>query len=197
MSISWKAYVLFVGAVVANAWLVTSLSHIPALAAFAATLGGTLAGALGFQVLARVSAWAKQTSSAGGTVDKGPFAPHLMRVWSRSQVRHCDLTRDGRNIRKDAWLQLHHRFCVSLHLPSPASYNAVAEAIVDHLLTFPEVPIDDLMAREFRRILALRFDASDYWIIVACLNSSVTRHGLNTLEAKSILNQILPSEALG
>lgn len=188
--LSWKAYALFIGAVTANAWLVTSLSHIPALAAFAATLGGTLSGALGFQVLARIGAWAKQTSSAGRKVQKGPFAPELLRVWNQSQVKHCDLTRDGRNIRKDAWLQLQHRLCLAIHLPSPACYTAVAEAIVDHILTFPEVHIDPLLAREFRRIMDLRFDESEYWLLIASVNSAAIQYEVNPYQAKDILNQI-------
>ncbi len=188
--LSWKAYALFIGAVTANAWLVTSLSHIPALAAFAATLGGTLSGALGFQVLARIGAWAKQTSSAGRKVQKGPFAPELLRVWNQSQVKHCDLTRDGRNIRKDAWLQLQHRLCLAIHLPSPGCYTAVAEAIVDHIMTFPEVHIDPLLAREFRRIMDLRFDESEYWLLTASVNSAAIQYEVNPYQAKDILNQI-------
>jgi hypothetical protein len=188
--LSWKAYALFIGAVTANAWLVTSLSHIPALAAFAATLGGTLSGALGFQVLARIGAWAKQTSSAGRKVEKGPFAPELLRVWSQSQVKHCDLTRDGRNIRKDAWLQLQHRLTLAIHLKSPACYTAVADAVVDHVLTFPEVQIDHLLAREFQRIMDLRFDQSDYWLLKGSVNSAAMQHKVDRYHACEILDKI-------
>lgn len=158
MRVSYKAYALFFIAVGTNAYIVSSLSHIPALAAFAATLGGTLAGALGFQVLARLQAWAKQTSCVGKKIDKGPFAPHLLNIWSGSQRLHCDLTRDGRNIRKDAWLQLQPRLIIACCFKEEKAYEALADAIIDHVVTFPEVPIDDLLAREFKRILDGNFE---------------------------------------
>lgn len=152
---SWLLLILAVGG---NALLVAHLSSIPALAAFAATLGGTLSGALGFQVLARLQAWAKRWGSRDAPIPDNPGHGMLRKVWARSQMMHCDLTRDGRNIRKDAWLQLHGRFALALHLPDPDASEAIVDALEDHLETFPEVDLDPRLCRELRRFITLRWE---------------------------------------
>ena len=187
-----RAYALLVGAVGLNAWLVTSLSGIPSLAAFAATLGGTLSGALGFQVLARLQAWAKRMSSAGKPVSRAdqPFADTLLGTWARSQTGHCDLTRDGRNIRKDAWLQLHGRFSTALTLLDNRAIDAIADALIDHRLTFGEVEIDPILGREFGRLLGARFGASKR-AILAAMDTLAKTHGLNPEANAALVEAIL------
>jgi hypothetical protein len=129
------------------------------MSAFVATLGGTLSGALGFQVLARLQAWAKQLSSNGGSLktEQIPFNAHCLDIWRISQQVKNDLSRDGRNIRKDAWLQLNARFEKALTLPDPDAYEALADALVDHRQTFGEVALDFWLVREFHRNLKVRF----------------------------------------
>ena len=189
-----RAYALLVMAVGLNAWLVTSLSGIPALAAFAATLGGTLSGALGFQVLARLQAWAKQVSSGRAvTREDRPFAQALLAIWGRSQKVYCDLTREGRNVRKDAWLQLHGRFRVALALPDDPAIEAIADALIDHRLTFAEVAIDPILGREFGRLLEPRFGPYK-GAILRTMDDLAAAHGIDSRGNSAILGAIFGGE---
>jgi len=197
--LSLKAYALLVGAVGLNAWLVTSLSGIPALAAFAATLGGTLSGALGFQVLARLQAWAKQVSSSRGTTREAlPFAPQLTAIWARSQALRCDLARDGRNIRKDAWLQLWHRFYAVQAMGDGDAHDAIAEALIDHFLTFSEVEIDPRLGKELGRLYGLRFHtAEDSERIRAAIDRAAPEAGLDARAVLASFAQVLGVSSFG
>jgi hypothetical protein len=113
-------------------------------------------------VLARLQAWAKQVSSAAGVSrEVVPFAPELTAIWARSQALRCDLARDGRNIRKDAWLQLWHRFYAVQAMGDGDAHDAIAEALLDHILTFPEVEIDSRLAKELGRLYAMRFHTAE------------------------------------
>lgn len=192
------AYALLLGAVSVNAWIVTKLSTHPPLAAFAATLGGTLAGALGFQVLARLQAWAKQLSSNGGSLrtEQIPFNSCALDIWRRSQQLKSDLPRDGRNIRKDAWLQLGPRFDRALALSdSRDAHEAVADAIIDHRQTYGEVFVDFWLAREFHRNLKVRFANEDsYRTIREIFRETAPVHGLPLDELDRMLMTILRPE---
>lgn len=191
---NFKAYALLIAAVSLNAWLVTMLRDQPALAAFAATLGGTLAGALGFQVLAKISAWAKRVSFSDGLGPDthGPYANELKTIWATSQRVQCDLTKDGRNIRKDAWIQLHGRFTTALSLPDVLAYAHIADGLVDHLLTFAEVPLDPVLVREFSRMLGPRFgNEMGMWGISQAIERSCRGTRLRPFEVKRLLEQIM------
>lgn len=189
------AYVLLFGSVAVNALVVTKLSSYPPLAAFAATFGGTLAAALGYQVLARLQAWAKQLSSNGGAVktEAIPLNTPCLDIWRRSQQMKNDLQRDGRNIRKDAWLQLHPRFEKALALASDQdACEAVADALVDHRQSYGEVRIDPFLAREFHRNLKERFaNESCYHAIVAAAKATEPLHGLPHADVQKLIDDIL------
>lgn len=192
------AYGLLLGSVGMNAYLVTILSHLPAMAAFVATLGGTLSAALGFQVLARLQAWAKQLSSNGGSLrtEQIPFNAQALDIWRRSQQVKSDLPRDGRNIRKDAWLQLHPRFEKALSFQNDHdAIEAIADAIIDHRQSFGEVTIDFWLSREFARNLKDRFgNARAFEAIRKVMHETQPIHGLPIKELEKILALILPPE---
>jgi hypothetical protein len=187
------SYTLLLGSIAVNAYLVTLLSDVPAMSAFVATLGGTLSGALGFQVLARLQAWAKQLSSRGGSQKTQiPFDSHALDIWRKSQQVKSDLPRDGRNIRKDSWLQLHARFEKANQLPDQDAVEAIADAIIDHRQSFSEVSLDVWLAREFYRNLKPRF-ANDEKIaeIKEILSLTAPIHGLPIEDLYKICDQIL------
>lgn len=194
--LTFMAYGLLLGSVIVNAYLVTLLSNTPAMSAFVATLGGTLSGALGFQVLARLQAWAKQLSSNGGSLktEQIPFNTHCLDIWRRSQQVKSDLPRDGRNIRKDAWLQLNARFEKALVLPDQDAYEAIADAIVDHRQTFGEVSIDFWLAREFHRNMKARFSNDQAMqAIKKSIRETSPIHGLSVEQLDRVVDQILIS----
>lgn len=191
------AYGFLLGAVGMNAFVVTRLAGFPSLATFAATFGGTLAGALGFQVIARLQAWAKQISSNGAfKTEQIPFNTHAFDIWRRSQQLKSDLPRDGRNIRKDSWLQLHPRLEKALVLPLERdALEAVADALVDHRQTYGEVQIDFWLAREFHRNLKQRFsNETSYQAIRRVFRETHGRHGLPLEDLDRMLDAILRPE---
>jgi len=190
------AYTLLLGSVGVNAYLVTLLSDVPGLSAFVATLGGTLSGALGFQVLARLGAWAKQLSSNGGTKkEQIPFDSHALDIWRRSQQVKSDLPRDGRNIRKDSWLQLHARFEKAILLPDEDAVEAIADAIIDHRQSFSEVSLDFWLAREFYRNLSARFaNEESITAIKAIMRETAPIHCLPVEDLDRLVDQILRKE---
>jgi len=187
------AYGLLLGSVCVNAYLVTLVSDVPAMSAFVATLGGTLSGALGFQVLARLQAWAKQLSSNGGSLktEQIPFNTHCLDIWRISQQVKNDLSRDGRNIRKDAWLQLNARFEKALTLSDADAYEALADALVDHRQTFGEVTLDFWLVREFHRNLKVRFCTPEATEAVKkSLRDTAPIHGLPLDQMERMVDQI-------
>ena len=188
------AYGLLLGSVGVNAYLVTLFSRIPAMSAFIATLGGTLAGALGFQVLARLQAWAKQLSSNGGSlkIEEIPFDALALEIWRRSQQMKSDLPRDGRNIRKDSWLQLHARFEKALVLEHDIGCEAIADALIDHRQSFGEVPLDFWLCREFYRNLKHQFgDDPSIDKIKSIFRETAPIHQLPLVELDRLADQVL------
>lgn len=192
------AYAFLLGAVGLNACVVTHLSGFPALAAFAATFGGTVAGALGYQVLARVQAWAKQISSNGGSLrtEQIPFNGTALDIWRRSQQMKSDLPRDGRNIRKDSWLQLHPRLEKAIafeHIDD--GIEAIADALIDHRQSYGEVCFDYWLVREFHRNLKRRFgNERCYEAIRRVFRETAPRHGLPLNDLDRMLTALLRPE---